>query len=801
MPPARHSSTAPPDGAPAHTNRLIHESSPYLRQHAHNPVDWRAWGPEAFDEARRRGVPIFLSVGYSTCYWCHVMERESFESADIARVMNEAFVCIKVDREERPDVDDIYMQAVQVFTQGQGGWPMSLWLTPPGARGGDDPGLEPFFAGTYFPPVDDPRYRRPGFPVLCRNIAEAWKDQREAVLSQAERTTSLIREQLGAATEPVRIDAAQLAQGVEILLRIYDTEHGGFGSGPTKFPQPVYLDYLMTVAPGIDDPAAANAVDTAVRHTLDRMATGGIHDHLAGGFHRYSVDPQWIVPHFEKMLYDNAQLASTLAMRYDRAADPLDARVLRQTLGYVLREMTDARGGFYSAQDAETDHREGLTYLWSMDELRAALGDEDARFAARVYSVDRGANFRDPHHPNDTPASVLVMPARPDELARREQLTSEAFLARLDAINARLLAHRRARPQPGTDDKVIAAWNGLMIAGMSDGARVLHDEKYLDAAERAARFVIETMRGQSGELMRIWRDGRVSTPAFLEDHAMLAHGLASLARAQRAMGRDDAWALSNAAAIVDRAFAQFAGGEGEPGVLYDTLPGQSDLIVRTRSVYDGAIPAASSVMLHALLDLHELTGRGSHLDRAKSVLASLSRAIRESPVGSINATRALYRVLQLDPAFPDTLGEPPDEPVVLDQAPVEVFAPGERLTVTKDAWAELPIELRIAPGFHINAPEPGVEGMIGLSVRLEGGSGVEMEVVTPPARVYEGGALPTGEGPLMVYDSTVLVKLRLRRNNSEWRGTPIIVITYQACTDDACLAPMQIELDLALDPG
>lgn len=778
------------------TNRLIHESSPYLLQHARNPVDWFPWGEEAFTEARRRDVPIFLSVGYATCYWCHVMERESFESEGVAKVLNELFVCIKVDREQRPDLDDIYMQAVQAYTQGRGGWPMSVWLTPPGARSDTDPGLEPFFAGTYFPPTDDPRFNRPSLASLSTSIADAWKTRRTEVLEQARQTADLIREQLAADAEPVRIDATQLAQGVETLLRTYDPEHAGFGKGPTKFPQPVYLDFLMQVLPGIEDPAAQQAVDHAVRHTLDRMALGGIHDHLAGGFHRYSVDPRWEVPHFEKMLYDNAQLATTYATRFLRAGDAFDARVLRKTLDYIMREMTDAKGGFYSAQDAEARHREGLTFLWTPEQFREVLAEQDAEFAARVFGLDNPANFRDPHHPDDPPSHVLAMPARPEVLAAREGMSVDAFWERLDEINTRLLAHRRSRPQPITDDKILAGWNGLMIAGMSDGARALKDEKYLDAAERAARFVMEKMApAGDGELMRVWRDGKTSTPAFLEDYAMMAQGLSSLARAQSVFLRDAEWSKSRAAALVLRAFERFC---DENGVLYDTRKDQPDLIVRTRSVYDGAIPCAVSIMLNALLDLYELTGQGAYLDRARRAMASMSRAVRDSPVGSINSTRALMRVLRADPGFPDSLGEDDAGPVVLERPPVEVFAPGERLTIKREGWAELPIELRIGEGFHINAPEPGVEGMVGLAVRLEGGAGLDLELDAPVGEAYTGGALPEGEGRLMVYRGTVRLTIRLRQRGAV-SGRPIIVITYQACTDEACFAPEQVELDVALD--
>ena len=783
-----------PDAQPAHANRLAAETSPYLLQHAANPVDWYPWGEEAFEEARRRGVPIFLSVGYSTCYWCHVMERESFESEATAAVMNANFVCVKVDREERPDVDDIYMAAVQLMT-GQGGWPMSVWMTPPGARGESDPGLEPFYAGTYFPPR--PAHGRPSFTQVLTGIGEAWRDSREDVLTQAERVTESVREQLARAREPVRVDQDQVSEAIALLMRIHDRQNGGFGGAP-KFPQPVYLEFLTDLGPTIRDPAVRASVERAVRLTLDRMALGGIYDHVGGGFHRYSVDEAWAVPHFEKMLYDNAQLAGLYAKSHLLTGDEEDARTLRDILAYVRREMTAPGGAFYSAQDAEVNGREGQNYLWTRAQLVEVLGEDDGAFAADVYSVDAGANFTDPHHPEDGPKNVLVLRARTDGLASELGVEPDALRERLASIDERLYEARSRRDQPGLDDKIIASWNGLMIEAFAHAAIALGETSYLDDAERAASWILDNMIDADGGLLRTARDGRAKTPAFLEDYAMLAGGLVATHRVNAATGRADLRYVTEARRLVEQAYERFA---DDSGALYDTRDARPDLIVRTSSSYDGAVPSGQSVMLHTLLELHDLTRDALYLDRAVALLGAMSASVRESPVATINTTRAVYRILRTSPEALDRLGEraEPEAPDPSADA-VRVFARGERLTVPEAGAAEMAIRIEIGEGYHVNAPEPGVEGMVGLSAEVEGSESVRVTLEGPDGEPFEGGGLPEGEGPLLVYRGAVELTLRVERTGEAWAGRPIIVLTYQVCTDTACLAPRRVELDLALDP-
>ncbi|MEX0876305.1 MAG: thioredoxin domain-containing protein [Phycisphaerales bacterium] len=504
-----------------HTNRPAAETSPYLLQHAHNPVDWYPWCDEAFAHAVKRGVPVFLSIGYSTCYWCHVMERESFENADIAAVMNERFVCIKVDREQRPDIDEIYMAATTTFT-GSGGWPMSVFLDPATRK--------PFYAGTYFPP--EPAHGRPSFPDLLRGLSEAWKDRRDEAVEQSRRLAQAVAEQVSGSEEPAPVGEAQLSAATTALLTRLDKANGGFGHAP-KFPQPVFLDFLLEMRP-VTDATTTSAIDMAVRKTLDAMAIGGIHDQIGGGFHRYAVDEHWTVPHFEKMLYDNAQLASV----YTRAADVYDdayyARTAQRTLDYCLAEMTDpdeqGRTGFYSAQDAEVDGREGLNYLWIEAEFEDALGGDPGllELALDIYGLRQGSNFRDPHHPDDPKRSVLRLESRPDQLASRLKLTADELNTHIDTINARLMTARAARKQPGLDDKVIVSWNGMLIAALVGAGTRFDRDDYLAAAARATRFILDEMRSGDGQLLRTHRGGKASIPGLLEDYAALIAALLRL---------------------------------------------------------------------------------------------------------------------------------------------------------------------------------------------------------------------------------------------------------------------------------
>ena len=749
----------------AHTNALIHETSPYLLQHAHNPVDWRAWGSAAFEVARREDKPIFLSVGYSTCYWCHVMERESFEDPATAAALNARFICIKLDREERPDVDDVYMAATQAMT-GSGGWPMSVFLEPHT--------LKPFYAGTYFP--REPAFGRPSFTQLLTAIDDAWKLRRDDVLAQSEQVADAVRAQLASARSVRAVGEQHVERAVDALMSIYDREHGGFGGAP-KFPQPVYLELLIG--------AAWDREDTrhAVRHTVNRMAMGGMYDQVGGGFHRYSVDERWIVPHFEKMLYDNGQLVSLYAEVFARTSDPFYADVVKRTLAYVEREMIDERGGFFSAQDAEVDAREGLNYLWTADEFRRVLrdggaSDADISLAMQIFGLEGEPNFRDPHHPEDGWKYVLVLADTPASIAARLNMQAAELDAKLSRLRSMLLDARRRRPSPGTDDKILCGWNGLMIAGFADAARVLNEPRYASVAERAAEFILGNMQADDGSLLRTWRDGRAKVPAFLEDYAMLVRGLIAL---HRATG-ERRW-LDECRNLVLQSEERFA--NNDTGGYFDTLADQADLFVRTRSTHDGAVPSGNSVMLLNLLDLFELTSDESYLNSATIVLRGMSSPIAENPVGPALATLALHRFAT---RWPDRLPTEEDgERRAL--APVTVTPGAGSVELHRGRVASLDVFLDIAPGWHVIAHEPGDVRLAGLKLELINGDGLRLSAEYPAGDLLDGS--------IRAYHGRITIPVRIEQVG-DVPGRPSIVVTYQPCTQTECLKPVVARLDVAV---
>jgi uncharacterized protein YyaL (SSP411 family) len=479
-------------------NHLAQETSPYLLQHANNPVDWHAWGPEAIARAREEQKPIFLSIGYSACHWCHVMEHESFENPDIARLLNESFVSIKVDREERPDLDHIYMSAVQSIA-GRGGWPMSVFLTPD---------LEPFFGGTYWPPTS--RMGMPGFDRVLAAVADAWQNRRAETIEQAGRLAEHVRALSGLATEPGELSPTLLRTAGAALERSFDHRYGGFGGAP-KFPHPMDLKLLLRL--WRREPR--EGVLQMVTHTLDKMAAGGMYDHLGGGFHRYSVDERWLVPHFEKMLYDNALLASCYLEAWQATQRETYLQVVRETLDYVLREMTHADGGFYSTQDADSEGEEGKFYVWSPAEVQAVLGEKAAGTFCYVYDVSEQGNFEG--------HSILNLPktlAQCAQLLNRDLADLQAELA---ASRAKLLAVRDRRVHPGLDDKVLVSWNGLMIDAFAQAAAALGDARYHEAAARAADFLLTKLRQPDGRLLHSWRKGKPRFEAYVDDYASLAN--------------------------------------------------------------------------------------------------------------------------------------------------------------------------------------------------------------------------------------------------------------------------------------
>lgn len=765
-------------------NRLSKSTSPYLLQHQHNPVDWFEWGPEAFEAARTRGVPIFLSVGYSTCYWCHVMERESFESEQIAALMNEKFVCIKVDREQRPDVDEIYMAAVQAFTQ-RGGWPMSVFLEPAS--------LKPFWAGTYFPAR--PVFQGvPTFPKVLASLSHAWETQREDVLKQSEELADAVRERVGGAATPAAIGAEQVTGAVSRLIRLMDPTHGGFGPAP-KFPQPVFLDLLQDARAISGSEETTAAIDHALRLTLTRMAEGGMFDQVGGGFHRYSVDEHWTVPHFEKMLYDNGLLTWTYARAFQSFGDPLFARTARRTCEYVLREMTSPEGAFFSAQDAEVNHREGQNYLWTREQLKSVLGSDDSAWIAEVYGVDAGPNFQDPHHPPtpEHPASnvLRIAPARSGAIWQ-----DELAVARLNALNHRLLEARNLREQPATDRKIIAGWNGLMIAGLARAGAALGEPRFIAAAEKAYQAVASKLMTSDGRLLRCFNVGMSEIDGFLEDYAFVSFGLIELAKAlpDRAGGF-----LDKSLAIISTAMVLFG---DEQGGLFDTRADQPDLFVRARSTGDGAVPSGASVLIHSILDLAEARSsdeafRAETLERAAGLLRGLSGELAAAPLNTANSTRALLRLLSTsDLRLKSALGDGPrvapageGEP---DDGAVEIFADADQVTLGPGESAPFTLRVRIAPGHHVTAADPGADNLVPFNVRLLEGEGVKVYADYPEGEPLEGDAA------MRVYSGEFELPVVVEREG-EWKGTPLLGVTYQACTAVACGRPVTVELDVVID--
>lgn len=595
-------------------NRLASARSPYLLQHARNPVWWWEWCDEAFEAARRDDKPVFLSIGYSTCHWCHVMERESFEDARVADVLNKHFISIKVDREERPDVDHIYMTALQMMGEN-GGWPLSVWLTP---------GREPFFAGTYFP--RESRYGRMGFVDLLLRIVKLWQEQRERLLLNAQRLTQELREisrsSFQQRADNITLEAVERAVGY--FLKNFDHEHGGFGGAP-KFPRPSVLELLLRHAAATGSAASAEAV----YRTLDAMIAGGIHDQLGGGFARYSVDEKWLVPHFEKMLYDQAQLISALTHAHHLCGDAERRARYRDAVGstvdYLREVMRHPRGAFFSAEDADSEGREGAFYVWTLEALREALGAEDARFAAAMFGVTEEGNFHD-HSPGavQPPGEcVLSLAKNAEELAGEFSTSLEAARAKCADVRRRLKAARERRPRPHLDDKVNCAWNALLIGALARAGRLLGETGYVNLAAGSAEFIRSEMWEEStGRLAHIWRDGVSEAPPLLDDYAFLADALVDLTAATL----DDRW-LEWAEKLCGVLMEKFADREG--GGFYQSAPETGDLICRMKEDYDGAEPAGNSAAIHALQRVGFLKGRQDFSDFAIfSLKASFPKTLK-----------------------------------------------------------------------------------------------------------------------------------------------------------------------------
>jgi len=581
------------------SNRLASETSPYLLQHAHNPVDWYPWSAEAIEKAKVESKPIFLSVGYSACHWCHVMERESFENDAIARLMNEHFVCVKVDREERPDIDDIYMKAVQSMT-GSGGWPMSVFLTPE---------LEPFFGGTYFPPRG--MHGRPGFAELLAGLARAWKENRENVVQQGRRMAERIAEE-GRFDARAELEPAVLDRSLAALQESFDPVWGGFGSAP-KFPHALDLRLALRHWKRTGDERALHIATS----TLDRMARGGMHDQLGGGFHRYSTDERWLIPHFEKMLYDNALLVPAYLEAFLVTHEQRFADVARDACDWALREMSTESGGFASSQDADSEGEEGKFFVWTPAELARVLGAKHGAWAQAWFGVTEEGNF-------EHGASALWRHDAPEEVARRLHVGVPELEQAIARAKPLLFAEREKRAHPARDDKVLASWNGLLISALAQAHQMLGEPRYLEAARRAASFVLRDMRQSDGRLFATARDGRAHLNAYLDDYAFVIQALIDLYETDF----DERWleeALALAAIVTDR-FEDAANGG-----FFTTGRDHEPLIARLKSPHDGALPSGNGVHALNLLRLSELTGRGALAQQAQRTILSVGAMANRYP--------------------------------------------------------------------------------------------------------------------------------------------------------------------------
>ncbi len=767
----------PKKDAPA--NRLAKESSPYLLQHAHNPVDWYPWGPEAFEKAKKEKKLIFLSVGYSSCHWCHVMERESFEDVAVAALMNKNFVCVKVDREERPDVDEIYMTSLQVLG-ARGGWPMSVFLTDAG---------KPIVGGTYWPKddkvVDGETVK--GFKSVLTVVTDlhADADKNKQLMEQADTVAEQVADALSRASRGnplVELNKVLAMGSAETIRENLDPEHGGVGNPArrhrgTKFPMPPSLFALMRHAHREKDKDLKALVDL----TLEKMANGGIYDQIGGGFHRYSTERTWTVPHFEKMLYDNAQLVELYAEAYRLDPKPLYQRVVKQTVAFLEREMTSPEGGFYSALDADSNGVEGEFYVWTPEEIEKAVGDKaDALFLRAVYSVTGNPSFEE--------KSFVLRVTRPlEDIAKEQKMTVAELETKLAALTPKLMAAREKRPRPFLDTKILTAWNGQMISGLATAGQVFKEPKYTQLAAKAATFLLKTARTKEGRLLRTTSkkaDGTTESKlnAYLEDYAFLIHGLLRL---HDATG-DEAW-LKEARGLTDATIQWY--GEKESGGYFYTSTDHEKLFARPKDYHDGVQPSGNSVMAANLLDLAKKTGEAKYRSEAERTIKQFAGILKGNPGGVPSLAEALHLFLGEKVAAEPALDPKPKTPAVKSSAEMAeaklfpiVGKPGEYV-----------VQLNVAKGWHIYA-NPVENDTLGMSQTVieawQGGKKIAAAAGYPPGTVVKDKT-----GDYRVYTGEVTLSLKLKAPPA---GEGVEVrVKVAACSDgeDArCLPPATITL-------
>ncbi len=728
----------------AKPNRLASEASPYLRQHAHNPVDWYPWGQEAFEKARRENKPILLSVGYSTCHWCHVMERESYSDPSIAEIINTGFVAIKVDRERRPDVDATYMLATELITRS-GGWPNHVWLTPD---------LKPFMAGTYFPPME--------FARVLNAISDLWRDEEMSIRIESNQIAAIIERLDSARIAAADITREALREAAGTFVADFDEFTGGFGIAP-KFPREIALLFLLDLAEKERDAELLRVVTV----TLDRMLDGGIHDHVGGGFHRYAVDNAWRVPHFEKMLYNQALMGQALIRAYRLTGTIRYADAARRTLDFVLADLTAPEGGFYSAYDADSEGAEGRFYLWTPEQLAAVLEPEEVELAEAVYDISAAGNFE---HSN-----ILYHPAHFAELAAARELTEAELLDRLAPIYVKLRAARAGREAPHRDEKVLAGWNGMMIAALAEAGAILKAPAYVAAAARAADFLWDGMGASEGKMQRYIFEDRSDLPATQSDYAFVGAGLIALFDATG----DVKWrgrALELAEIMHDR-FRDDAAGDY-------FLTEDVSTFMRGKERTDSALPAGNAVALDLFARLARRDGNPDHLNRGHRLLAALSGLALEVPATGATALAAADRLLRGETGH------------------VHYFGKGTvRATVLRaETPDDIRISLSIAPGWHVNANKPLEDFLVPTEVRLSGHDAESAPITVrypPPVRRRLGFA----ENELALYEGDVEIAVTLPAEIAEAEGFAALAsrlrLDLQACSDEICLEPETALLSLS----
>ncbi len=731
------------DGKPIYINRLILEDSPYLIQHAHNPVDWYSWGDEAFAAAKRENKPIFLSIGYSTCHWCHVMEEESFDNPEIARILNQHFISIKVDREQRPDVDSAYMTAVMMMTQ-HGGWPMSSFLTPEGKS---------FFAGTYFPPDR--------FAGLLTQIAEAWQTQPDVLKTQADRIAKAVAGYNEAKAKGEAVSDAMTTQAIQSNLDSFDARYGGF-SGAPKFPNEPTLLFLLDQQRRKSNPA----ISTALTKTLDAMAEGGIYDQVGGGFARYATDSQWLIPHFEKMLYNQALLTRAYVQSWQQTGHAMHQRIVRQTLDYVLRDMTSPEHGFYSATDADSEGEEGLFFLWTIKQIKALLNAEDAELIIKVYGMSEHGNFEG--------QNILFLPQSLNAFAEQNKIPVVELYQRLDQLRETLRVEREKRIHPLRDDKIVTSWNAMMITAFAEAGFALNEQRYIDAAIKAADMLWTVHRKPDHSLWRASLSQKTSIPASQEDYAYLAEACITLYD----VTADKHW-LERSKTITAVMLDKFWD-EKDGGFFMNESSQSVPILARPKDLNDGAIPSGNSVALRVMALLSRRTDNLDYPSKARNTLGALAASVKSYP--------ASYGYL--------LMGR--DELEHGATGPLQYAAKGAvRISARHSGKNAATVTLAMQPGWHINAHKPLDKDLIPTSIK-QTQSGWTLKSVIYPEPLAK--TLSFQQQPLALYENTVQIQVSLKQVQPDDQLFRLQV-ELQACNDKHCLAPETLILQIPVAQG